>query len=369
MNIKEVLKGLWAIPDTMRESLENVEAELSRAFDEQPAEESQELAITGDMVPLIERAVHPDGAVTVKIITPGWGSSGYYSPEVLSRDGPKVFKAGTKMFWDHATAEQESQRPEGRLDDLAGETLTDARWNADGPAGPGLYADSKLFGRYKEATDELAPHIGVSIRAMGRAESGEAEGKKGPIISAITAAKSIDFVTTPGAGGKILELFEAARAQPVQEVQTVTEQEAQELRDAMAALAEENSKLKDDAARMTEALLLKEVATLVAETLAGIEMPELTRARLQESLAGKPVIVDGALDRDATVAAATQAAEAEIAYIASVAEPTGQIRGLGSTPPPNPTGTLKESYREHWIKAGKAPDVAERLAEIAAQGR
>ena len=74
MNIKEVLKGLWAIPDTMRESLENVEAELSRAFDEQPAEEAQELAITGDMVPLIERAVHPDGAVTVKIIQPGWGA-------------------------------------------------------------------------------------------------------------------------------------------------------------------------------------------------------------------------------------------------------------------------------------------------------
>ena len=273
------------------------------------------------------------------------------------------------MFWDHQTDAEERERPEGKLDDLAGELLTDAIWQNEGAAGPGLYADAKTFNRYKGLVDELAPHIGTSIRASGRAKEGEVDGRKGLIINALTRSRSVDYVTMPGAGGKIVELFEAARSKPPEEEKTVTEQEAQELRDAMAALADENTQIKADNARMTEALLLKEAAALVAETLAGIEMPEPTRARLQESLAGKPIMVDGALDREATIATVTQAAEAEIAYIASVAGPSGQIRGLGSTPPPNPTGTLKESYKAFWIKSGKSPEEAERLAEIAAQGR
>lgn len=168
--------------------------------------------VESDLVPLVEKAVRKDGTVRVKVISPGWGSSGYYAADVLERDGPKVFKAGTKMYWDHPTKEEESQRPERSLRDLAAELTEDARWEGDSETGPGLYAIAKVFGKYREAVDELAPHIGTSIRALGKAANGEAEGRRGPVVSQLVSAKSVDFVTQPGRGGQVVQaLFEAAR--------------------------------------------------------------------------------------------------------------------------------------------------------------
>jgi hypothetical protein len=146
--------------------------------------------------------IRADGTIPIKVIAPGWGSSGYYSPELLKRDGPTIFKSGCKAYWDHATAAEEAERPEGSLSKLAGEFVSDARWQ-DGPYGAGLYAEAKIFAPYREAVNELAPHIGVSIRASGRTRQGEAEGRKGAIVEQLVAARSCDFVTVPGAGGKV----------------------------------------------------------------------------------------------------------------------------------------------------------------------
>lgn len=168
-------------------------------------------SLDGEFVALREKALRRDGTASLRLIGPGWGSSGYYPVETLQRDGPQVFRAGTKMYWNHPTMAEESERPEGDLRDLAAVLVSDARWEEAGAAGPGLYADAKVFGQYSQAVEELAPHIGVSIRASGRATTGEVEGRKGPIISALTAARSVDFVTEPGAGGRIVALFEAAR--------------------------------------------------------------------------------------------------------------------------------------------------------------
>lgn len=168
-------------------------------------------AIRGDRQPIAEAAVRGDGTVPVKLISPGWGSSGYYSAEMLERDGPKVFAAGTKMYWDHPTSTEAAERPERSLRDLAGELVTSAHWDAAHADGPGLYADAKVFSPFRESLDQLAPHIGVSIRASGTAVQGEAEGRTGPVIDALLAAMSVDFVTEAGRGGRVLELFEAAR--------------------------------------------------------------------------------------------------------------------------------------------------------------
>lgn len=180
--------------------------------------------------PLIEKALRRDGTVGLRLIGPGWGSSGFYPVETLRRDGPLTFKAGTKMYWNHPTMSQESERPEGDLRDLAAVLVSDARWEEAGQAGPGLYADAKVFGDYARAVEELAPHIGVSIRASGRAMSGEAEGRQGSIINAITAARSVDFVTEPGAGGRVVEMFEAARPGADERRQTKDEAPLQEAR-------------------------------------------------------------------------------------------------------------------------------------------
>jgi hypothetical protein len=163
-----------------------------------------------EFIPLSERAVRRDGTISLKLIQPGWGSSGYYPREVLERDIPKVFPKGTHMMWNHATPTEEMERPEGDLRDLAAVTVSDPIWLEGGPHGPGMYAEARPFAGYANAIDEIGEHIGVSIRGMGRHTTGEAEGKSGRIIQEIAAGKSVDFVTVPGAGGAIVSIFESA---------------------------------------------------------------------------------------------------------------------------------------------------------------
>jgi len=351
--------------------LEKVKAKVRAAWrkanpdrdpDEMPAaiKESAETELLGDCIPLVEKAIRRDGTVPIKIIAPGWGSSGYYPAEVLERDGPKAFPANTQMFWDHPTADEERARPEGSLTTLAGKLVTPARFRENGPAGPGLYADAQIFSPFRERLDELAPHIGVSIRAIGRGKEGEVDGKQGIIVNSLLGAKSVDFVTVPGAGGQIVQLFEAVRrgrAENQMEVTEVDEREAQALREALAELKAENARLK-------ETILLREAKDFVAEVLAKIQMPDLTRARLTESLAAKPPIKDGELDKDAFSASIEEAAKAEVDYLAKISG-SGKIHGMGSVPPMEDRMALKESFAVLYQRQGMAKEEAERLAALA----
>jgi hypothetical protein len=155
--------------------------------------------------PLVEKAVRRDGTIDLRIIGPGWGSSGYYSEAVLKRDIPNVFPTGTHLYWNHPTLTEQVERPERDLSDLAAVLVSEPTWRGDG-----MYASAKVFGGYAQTIDEIAEHIGVSILGAGINEPGEAEGKRGPIIKQIVAGESIDFVTRPGAKGAIVSIFESA---------------------------------------------------------------------------------------------------------------------------------------------------------------
>jgi len=165
--------------------------------------------LNSEYSPLHEAAVRQDGTIGLKIIAPGWGSSGYYGADVLERDIPSAFPVGSHMYWNHPTLTEESERPEGDLSRLAAVLVSKPYFNESGDAGPGVYADAKVFSPYADAINEMAPHIGVSIRGRGRQDQGEAEGKEGPIVTEITQGMSVDFVTKPGAGGQIIEVFES----------------------------------------------------------------------------------------------------------------------------------------------------------------
>lgn len=330
--------------------------------------------IDGDYVPLVERAIRRDGTIPVKVIAPGWGSSGYYSAEVLERDGPKVFTPGVKMFWNHPTAVEESDRPEGDLNALAAELTSAARWDANGPQGAGLYADAKVFGPYREAVDELAEHIGVSIRASGKAAAGEAEGKRGAIIQEITTARSVDFVTAPGAGGRIVQMFEAARkpghrgeretASRQTGVETVSAESQTQLQEAQARL----SQLEQQNARLSEALILQGARDYVREQLAGANVPDVTRQRLQESLSANPPVVDGAIDRKAYATHIAEAVKTEVEYLTTVAGyGQGRIEGMGGSQQRNePTA---EQINARMAEGFKALGLSEAQAGQAAIGR
>lgn len=301
-----------------------------------PVTESVDLA--SDFMPLIEAK---GKTREVKLIAPGWGSSGYYGAGMLEADGPKVFKRDTKMYWNHPGVSEERERPERDLRDLAGVLLEDARFEKAHPKGPGLYAKAQVFDQFAEAVDQLAPHIGVSIRATGKGKQGEAEGRKGPIIESIVAAKSVDFVTQPGAGGQVLSLFEAARNAPVPpQEKHMSEQELKEATDRatkaeaeLAQLREATEKQSAELARMRETQLLSEARRLATEGLAKANLPEITKARLVDSLSKNPPAKDGAIDTEAYARMVVEAVRDEADYLAKA---TGRgITGMGvseSTP-------------------------------------
>lgn len=352
---------------------QTIEAEAGTvSIEEQPAlPEKSETEFTGDIVPLVETAIRQDGTLPIKIIAPGWGESGFYPPEVLERDGPKTFPAGTHMYWNHPSKSEEKDRPERDLRDLAGVLTKGAYFDANGPAGPGLYGEAKVTAPYRAAVNELAPHIGLSIRAYGTKEAGEVAGKKGPIITQLVAGRSVDYVTKAGAGGKILELFEAAgRNESTEHEETsMNEQEAEALRAQNAELTQEVERLTSELARVQEGLLLRKAQDVALEVLTEIEMPAPTRERIMAAQANKLVKAeDGSLDEAAYRAQVKEAADAEMAYIKEIRGNPGKIVGMGGTAT-SPTGEgLKESYTRYYRQMGKSREEAEMLAELAAQG-
>ncbi|HEY8767998.1 MAG TPA: hypothetical protein VIP09_12190 [Dehalococcoidia bacterium] len=313
---------------------EEIEVTAWESLDVEP----QEAALDLDFVSLSEKALKKNGEAQIKIIQPGWGSSGFYGADMLERDGPRVFKKDTRMFWDHPTATEEAERPERSLRDLAAQLTEDARWLPNGPQGAGLYAHAKVFDGYSAAVENLAPHIGVSIRATGKAKTGMAEGRSGPIIEGLVAAKSIDFVTQPGAGGQVVQLFESARPRPEgepKEIQ-VDEKEATQLRESMTTLQTQMTALQeslktttDERDRLREGQTLQEAKRLVSAQVGAASLPDVTKTRLVERLSANPPIKDGALDKDALKTAVEAAVKDETEYLTKV---TGSpIRGMGGS--------------------------------------
>lgn len=142
----------------------------------------------------------------IQIITPGWGSSGYYSAEVLERAATeRVIPAGTHMYLNHASATERHDRPERDVEKIAAVLVEDARWD-----GTRLLANADLVGPHAELIESLAPYIGVSISGSATDVTiGEAEGRTGPIIEGLAHVDSVDFVTRAGRGGMVL--LESAR--------------------------------------------------------------------------------------------------------------------------------------------------------------
>ena len=186
---------------------------------------------------------------TIKLIAPGKGASAFYTAEVLRRDGPKIFKAGTPMCIDHPTRAEESDRPEGSVKNWGAVLATDARWEESHAQGPGLYAEVKPFADTADFIDERAPYAGVSIRANGNAvmEGDRPVLRDGvPLLAGFTSAESVDMVTRAGAGGMFLS--ESARPIPIQQGGDVelTEAKVKELIEAAVTPYRERA-LKGDA--------------------------------------------------------------------------------------------------------------------------
>lgn len=175
------------------------------------------------------------GKVMITLITPGWGSSGYYSAEVLEQaatDG--AFSVKTQMHIDHMTEAERRERPAGSLLTLAAGLTENAVWEPDyvdeETGNKGRLAAPALVGsRYRDIITEFKDFIGTSIAVGADVTIGEAEGRKGTIIEKLypDPLNRVDFVTVAGRGGKVDKILEAA----VRRIEEVT---ANDIREAIS---------------------------------------------------------------------------------------------------------------------------------------
>lgn len=199
-----------------------ISEETTRIYSETATEPTTVEEACGNEFQPLRESVLKEGKGRIRIIAPGKGSSGIYPEEMLRRDGPLVFVAGTKMFADHPSATEAKTRPERSIRDIVATLESDAVYEESGPVGPGLYADINVMPDWRERVEALAPHIGVSIRTAGKGRKTE----EGTVIESLirTPFTSVDFVTEAGAGGKILnELYESVRAKADEQPEPATE--------------------------------------------------------------------------------------------------------------------------------------------------
>lgn len=320
---------------------------------EAKAKESDETFKVSEGIQLVgEISIKESGVakIPVKIISAGWGSMAYYPKEVLKRDGPTVFPAGTHMMWNHASESEELDRPEGDLGNLAAVLTKAAEWKDDGPNGPGLYSEAKVFSDYATQVTEKGPYIGVSINAAIRATEGTREGRTGRIAEQFVRAYSADFVTKAGAGGApIVPVVESDRGRQESTTMTADEQKAfDDLKKANESLTKTNGDLTGRLAVVEKSqdrvLALATVAAVLREAGISYRQPLLERA------CENPVMKEGKLDPEWVKAVAADFSEG------------AEIRGFGESQTRESTGDdqkaldvankrLKESLVELGIPA------------------
>lgn len=173
-----------------------------------------ELALESANATLPSNLGDTDEIVDCIILQAGWGATGYYGADIMPAMASEgVFPVGTPMFIDH---------PEGwemPMERTAAALATEGRFvasdpNSTPPGRPTIRAGVSVFSDRKQWIKERAA-VGaaqLSLRAPYLYRDGEAEGRKGRIVTGFSdKALSVDFVVRGGAGGKVGQFKESAQ--------------------------------------------------------------------------------------------------------------------------------------------------------------
>lgn len=132
----------------------------------------------------------------VIVARPGQGSSGFYSEDLFRRDAHKIIAPGGQMFINH----DDTRNPK----DMLGVYPEGSFWDEDEKA---VVAEADIFSHWKAFVEEVGPHCGVSLYALGEAD----EDKN---VTAIIEDRlnGADLVARPGLIGSGLaeKLYESA---------------------------------------------------------------------------------------------------------------------------------------------------------------
>ncbi len=342
--------------------------------------ENETREIIQNYVPLTE-AKFDKGRATVIVIKPGFNATEdrYYPAEMLKRDYG-IFE-NQKMYADHPTEEEDQARPERSIKDWVA-TLTNVSVDEAGVVtGIAEIVEPWLMQKLASLRDKkMLSEMGISINAVGSASKGTIDGKETLVIEKLVAARSVDFVTEPGAGG-IVTFYEAdrghdidlvdistlkekrpdlvkvietnVRAEITREVKTVMESEARitELEGQNTTLTTELETLKSKVSEAEKDKAIAEAQAVIKEAVDKAELPEAAKERLIERF------------KDAESAdGITEAIQSEVDYIAKLSE-AGKVKGLG------PTKTNTEADHKALVESFKGLGMSDEEAETATKGR
>lgn len=144
----------------------------------------------------------------VVVARPGVGSSGTYSEDMFRRDAHKIIAPGAQSFINH----DDSRNPK----DMIGIFPESAYWDDETKA---VVAELEVFSHWKEFVEEVGPHCGISLYALGESDE---DGNVTAIIE--DRLNGADLVARPGLVGSGLaeKLYESAIAQVSEEKPSVT---------------------------------------------------------------------------------------------------------------------------------------------------
>jgi hypothetical protein len=333
----------------------------------------------------------------VIVIAPGFNrSQEHFYPQDALREALPLFE-GVKMFADHATRSEQTQRPEGSITNWVA-TLRNPRLDESGRIVAEAHVHQpwlrEMLANLKDA--KALSSLGVSINAVAKVTRKTIDNVKTMVVETIKRVVSVDFVTEPGAGGHVVlvesnvlddieigqlettrpDIAEALRADNKEGVQKMDDQ-ILELTEAQAATATKIADLEKQiesvtaqrdgfAKQIEEAAEAQAKADKIAKAKAAVEkafaesdafkaLKNPTQTRLREKFADAE-----------SEEGIEEAIKAEAEYVASLTEST-KVVGLGAeTQGGDKTKTkeeITESHKQRYIREGKTEDQAQRMAE------
>ncbi|KAA0979890.1 hypothetical protein FQ154_01650 [Paeniglutamicibacter gangotriensis] len=276
------------------------------------------------------------GRVKLVLLTPGKGSSGTYTPEVIQQAATdRVWRRGSQSHINHDTAAERMERPEGNLRNLVGILDEDPYVDTDGA----LVAEAIIGSAWRDFVDDFKDHIGASIVASAEVS----ESKDGRIIERLIPSpfNRCDLVTIAGRGGRIAEVIEAAKVIEARSV--VTETMANDVEQYLRAAVRDAHRDDEDYAWLQD----YDDTNVYFEKLGKIHRQAYSLDGVNVTLSGEPVEVRRRVEYDPINSPATPAGVTEKKEAATMA--TTQIEEAE-------LATLRES-------ASRAATVEAELAE------
>lgn len=252
------------------------------------------------------------------------GSSGFYSAEMIERDGPAAFPAGSFLYFNHMTESESWERSGSRdVKDIVGKLITDAEYVAEEEA---LYADALFYSKHADFVKDISDDIELSIEGQGRRN--EDSGEITELVP--NPHNAIALVPRGGRDGKITAFLESLSVPemlikesgrivdientPEKESTPMTPEDIQAVAEALAkaiapALDEIKESLKPAEPAETPAI------AEVVEALINADIPEDLRTRVYESEKPLETIADIKAIRESVAKPAKEDDEAPLGRV------------------------------------------------------